>query len=34
MKPVIGRDGKKSMEAEIPELNFVDRIDDSEFAKP
>jgi hypothetical protein len=33
-KSVIHRDGKKFLEAEVVESQFLDRIDDSEFAKP
>ena len=33
-KVLINRDGKKFLEAEVLETQFLDRIDDSEFAKP
>lgn len=33
-KIVINRDGKKFMEAEVLEVKFLDKIDDSEFAMP
>jgi hypothetical protein len=33
-KLIVNRDGKKLMEAEVTDLKFVDKIDDSEFAKP
>jgi hypothetical protein len=33
-KVVINRDGKKFLEAEVVESQYLDRIDDSEFAKP
>jgi hypothetical protein len=33
-KVLINRDGKKFMEAEVVEVKFVDKLDDSHFAKP
>jgi hypothetical protein len=33
-KVLVNRDGKKYLEAEVLESKFVDKIDDSEFAKP
>jgi hypothetical protein len=33
-KIVVNRDGKKFLEAEVLETQFLDRIDDGEFAKP
>src|SRR5262249_37172471 len=33
-KVVIHQDGKKFMEAEVTEMKFVDKFDDSEFGKP
>jgi hypothetical protein len=34
IKMVVHIDGKKQLEAEVTEVKFVDKIDDSEFAKP
>lgn len=33
-KVLVKREGKKFMEAEVLEVKFVDKVDDSEFAKP
>lgn len=33
-KVVVNRDGNKLLEAEVVELRFVERLDDSEFARP
>ncbi len=33
-KVVVHRDGKKFMEAEVTEIKILDKLDDSEFAKP
>jgi hypothetical protein len=34
MKMVVSQDGKKIMDIEVTEIKFVDKLDDSEFAKP
>ena len=33
-KIVVNHDGKKFMEAEVTEMKFLDKVDDSQFEKP